>query len=1312
MAVIPFTGITTAAAGATATATTKAVYIGAHASKNQCANVFIPISTRTSGSVSVTNPCTLEFKCNVKVLNGTKPYVGFIRFPRTGKQVINTEPGWVDNSTSTLVDGVFTIRFTIGNAGSPEYGVPLSDETYKGEARGSGDTAFSSVTRGTGGSWGVLTIGNMEHNAAWYTDANFRASFIMSNPTLRIVADASGNSVNGSNMIPDFGTFNDQGTYGLVGANASGNLTEARNHYMQAPAQTWSRDAMNPELVQFVTVDDSYLTASRSYTQHAATSNTREYYTCSDFGDVKFEKLGTGCYNVISNDVNKKAVVIGYDGTNKVANIYLPLYTHRYFQAFSWTNSKTDFTDGFGTSGTGGTWSGSNVFFHITFNAKRLSGTGQPIVGRLWADSRASSDNGQKRVSQMQAGHNAAYNGSADATAQNSYCSSSYNATTGAYSATVRFNKGYFYQLTQNGYNEFLTIGNAEHKNNNTYDGTFDSNCFGSSFVISDIHISVYDSDNTTLLASEAAPEMVVGNYSFDPPTDAIDDHSTQRYFQDCSTNNHNGRATALYNIPADTWGCDGAQQLVWVVNRSDCMAANHTLTHYAATDTTREYWHCATCSKNYADAYASEVITDTTATKKMIVIKGSGDVHQNVLLPLNIVEGSGTHYYKFTCDMEIFGNEIPTISMLRGSWWGGNGAMATNWTNNSSTPSSNLYASYNEATHKFEAVVRIDHENSTLPVNYANAISGAYAGLLLGNGRDVGANGYADTKYYTSFAFANPHLYKLTDAADPNSTTGSDLCAPISDKTVNFYTGTWYNATAGTRYGTENTMYYATNPLSAPLGKWSVSGIGTSFVSAQNIPSGFFSGSATKHMLRTTGSVATETFATQELFLQKGQTYQFDIDYRDFGSTPVITLESSTGSYTAVSETATASNVADMHKSVRFTMPAGAKTTGTGNFRLTLGQTSSGASDKASVYFANPTLKLVSGGNVTGRNLLLGNGFECGSGALTSGNLSNAMFGWAPNSSVILGKTTKALETIPSGFFTGNRVTLKGAAVNIDDGAMALGYSLILPAAVRNDANAYVKFTDSTGSTNVLLANAVEKNNTNGLYKFAYPLMVKQFNENVNIKVYNGSNQVVAMYSTGGNDYNTAGLNYSVQEYANKKQESGNTSAMQELAGAINDFGAATRLYLNYGNTAGLSVSSASTAITASSVSSYQSTRSGTMPNGITGASIQLNLIDKTTLRIKFKSSKTSGYTFKIDGNTVNVGWHGDGYWLDVEGIAAKDLGTPHTFTVSDGVNTYTVTASAMTYARASIKNGDEARQNLGKAMARYYIAADAYFG
>ena len=117
-------------------------------------------------------------------------------------------------------------------------------------------------------------------------------------------------------------------------------------------------------------------------------------------------------------------------------------------------------------------------------------------------------------------------------------------------------------------------------------------------------------------------------------------------------------------------------------------------------------------------------------------------------------------------------------------------------------------------------------------------------------------------------------------------------------------------------------------------------------------------------------------------------------------------------------------------------------------------------------------------------------------------------------------------------------------------------------------------------------------------------------------------------------------------------------------------------------------------------------------MPNGITGASIQLNLIDKTTLRIKFKSSKTSGYTFKIDGNTVNVGWHGDGYWLDVEGIAAKDLGTPHTFTVSDGVNTYTVTASAMTYARASIKNGDEARQNLGKAMARYYIAADAYFG
>ena len=65
----------------------------------------------------------------------------------------------------------------------------------------------------------------------------------------------------------------------------------------------------------------------------------------------------------------------------------------------------------------------------------------------------------------------------------------------------------------------------------------------------------------------------------------------------------------------------------------------------------------------------------------------------------------------------------------------------------------------------------------------------------------------------------------------------------------------------------------------------------------------------------------------------------------------------------------------------------------------------------------------------------------------------------------------------------------------------------------------------------------------------------------------------------------------------------------------------------------------------------------------------------------------------------------------LQVENIAAPNLDTLHTFTVTDGTDTYTVTACALSYAYTSVKNGDSARQNLGKALYLYNQAANAYF-
>ena len=50
--------------------------------------------------------------------------------------------------------------------------------------------------------------------------------------------------------------------------------------------------------------------------------------------------------------------------------------------------------------------------------------------------------------------------------------------------------------------------------------------------------------------------------------------------------------------------------------------------------------------------------------------------------------------------------------------------------------------------------------------------------------------------------------------------------------------------------------------------------------------------------------------------------------------------------------------------------------------------------------------------------------------------------------------------------------------------------------------------------------------------------------------------------------------------------------------------------------------------------------------------------------------------------------------------------------FTMQEHADTYTVTASALSYAYTSVKSGTEARRDLGKALYLYSQAADAMFG
>ena len=95
------------------------------------------------------------------------------------------------------------------------------------------------------------------------------------------------------------------------------------------------------------------------------------------------------------------------------------------------------------------------------------------------------------------------------------------------------------------------------------------------------------------------------------------------------------------------------------------------------------------------------------------------------------------------------------------------------------------------------------------------------------------------------------------------------------------------------------------------------------------------------------------------------------------------------------------------------------------------------------------------------------------------------------------------------------------------------------------------------------------------------------------------------------------------------------------------------------------------------------------------------------------------ASYQYSIDGASVSLkgiaasteaGCAMSGY-LEISNVASKNLGDLHELTITDGTNSYTVGCSVLTYARSSVANGTEARQNLGKSLYLYYLAAKNYF-
>ncbi len=240
-----------------------------------------------------------------------------------------------------------------------------------------------------------------------------------------------------------------------------------------------------------------------------------------------------------------------------------------------------------------------------------------------------------------------------------------------------------------------------------------------------------------------------------------------------------------------------------------------------------------------------------------------------------------------------------------------------------------------------------------------------------------------------------------------------------------------------------------------------------------------------------------------------------------------------------------------------------------------------------------------------------------------------------------------------------------------------------------------------------------IDQGENAGQWAYYFDVVAAEIGTPITAQILDGSGDPVTVLSVNGTDY-TDGFTFSAQDYARYMQESG-SEKMELLAKALEDYGIAAKLYFENGDTTGLAVSPETQAVTEADLEQYALSTSGTKPAGFAGCSISVVFEADNSLRIYFKfdgSKSPENYSYTLDGSPAALHERSDGAkYLTVENIPASQLDDMHSFSISDGTDTYTVTASALSYALTSIVNGNEARQNLGKALFLYNRAAVKYF-
>ena len=295
--------------------------------------------------------------------------------------------------------------------------------------------------------------------------------------------------------------------------------------------------------------------------------------------------------------------------------------------------------------------------------------------------------------------------------------------------------------------------------------------------------------------------------------------------------------------------------------------------------------------------------------------------------------------------------------------------------------------------------------------------------------------------------------------------------------------------------------------------------------------------------------------------------------------------------------------------------------------------------------------------------------------------------------------------------------VIINGVTGSFND-KIKLNFYFDFPNSLISDENARVEIVNSeTGKGVTEFIKNAEYIGTKG-YRFSIPLAAKEARDTIVARVIDGNKKMVTIIGKETQtDYTNTGVRSSLIEYFDWLEEKAADDKEKAVGAAAKDYCTAAQIYFNYHMTDdGLTVRDAVKEVDPESMSAYIAGREGKLPTGVSIKGISAMLESDNTLRLYlgFKDVNPNGFTYTIDGETAILKQREDGmyYLARPTGTYSNHLQKTHKYSVSDGTNTYTVTASVLTYARTCARKSAEVESNLGKALYLYNKAAVAAFG